>query len=487
MRVRSEGWRSARWRDGGSQPHVGVLEQPSLAGGAAAGTLPGPWPARSRGKAAVAEPAPAGTLPRIEDRFRWPWQGVEWSLGYVAFLGYVFVISSYVVNAGQLLMLTALLGVTLGSRERWRLPAAMGMFLLFIIEVGLTYKVTEYRYYDTKPLQDLVKVFLIALVSVNVLNSRARIRFFMFFYLGTFALFPVRGGVFNWFFYRATTQGRVAWNHIFENPNDFAALMIFPLGLCLAFLVAERLRTLRVLSFIGLAVIPMVVFMTQSRGAILALGGGALTYFALQGRGRLKAFLGFAAIAVVVATFAPSDVWSRLSSLKSASSSGKLEEANDRRSAEQRLEIWKVAWSVHEAFPITGVGWAGYPNAHMAFARRTGFDRIASGARDTHNTYLTVLAETGWIGLGLWLTLIGLVVSKALRAMRRVRSYAAEYAMQLKMLLLSLLSYGACAVFGSFAHMSFTYLHLTTILALATVTLQEVDAFERGPVRRRSA
>jgi O-antigen ligase len=212
-----------------------------------------------------------------------------------------------------------------------------------------------------------------------------------------------------------------------------------------------------------------------------------VTYFALQGRGRLKAFLGFAAIAVVVATFAPSDVWSRLSSLKSASSSGKLEEANDRRSAEQRLEIWKVACSVHEAFPITGVGWAGYPNAHMAFARRTGFDRIASGARDTHNTYLTVLAETGWIGLGLWLTLIGLVVSKALRAMRRVRSYAAEYAMQLKMLLLSLLSYGACAVFGSFAHMSFTYLHLTTILALATVTLQEVDAFERGPVRRRSA
>lgn len=472
MRGGAAGWRTARWRGEGDAAAV-----PPAAPATARRGVQGP----------AAPVAPPTGFERIEQRFTWPWQGVDWSLGYVAFLGYIFIITSYLVNLGQVLMLAAIVGVTLGSRERWKFPPMIAWMVLFLMLLGLTYQSTEYRQYDTKALQDITKVMIIAAVTVSVLTNRARIRFFMFFYLASFALYPVRGGIMNWFVYNATTQGRVAWNYAFENPNDYAALLLFPLGLCLALLYTERGKLIRQAAFIGLASIPMIIFMTQSRGAILAIGVAVLAYFVLQGKGRTRSFIGVVAIAAVVITFAPSDVWTRLGSLKSAGESGDLRSANDQRSAEQRFEIWKVAWAVHKQFPWTGVGWSAYPNAHAEVARRGMFNPIAGGARDAHNTYLTVLAETGWIGLLLWSLIIGSAITTAIRSMRRVRPYAEAYAMQLKALMLALLAYAAAGVFGSFAGMSFTYVNLSTLLALALVTREEVAAFERGPRVMRSA
>lgn len=424
-------------------------------------------------------------FPRVEFQFSWPWEGVQWSLGYVAFLVYVFVISSYIVNIGQPTMGLAILGVTLGSKDRWRFPAPFYPLVAFALLITLTFRSTQYQSYDWQPLEDVMKVFMIFVVGASVLNSRARLRFFMFFYLAVFALFPVRGGLFNWFLYSATTQGRVGWNHLFENPNDFAALMIFPMALAIAVWISERNRLIRFLALAGVGSLPLVIFLTQSRGAILALAGGGFAYFVFQGRGRVKTLMTVLGIAAVLAIFAPSDVWTRIGNLKSATTSGDLRSANDSRSAEQRFEIWKVAWKVHEGFPITGVGWGAYPNAHSEFSRRPGISEIARGARDSHNTYLTLLAETGWIGFVIWMSMLALIVGNAIRAMRRVRPYAPEYALHIRVVLLALLSFGLAGMFGSFAHMSFLYLHLALLIGLANVTNADVDAIERGPMRRR--
>lgn len=469
MRGGAAGWRTARWRGGAIAQAAGVALPP---------TTP-PMPAL------VAPPAAPSFFTRVEQRFQWPWQGVEWSLGYVAFLVYVFVISSYIVNIGQPTMVLAILGITMGSKDKWRFPAPFYLLAIFLALITLTFQSTEYRSYIWQPLEDIVKVFMIFLVGASVLDSRPRLRFFMFFYLAVFALFPVRGGLFNWFIYSATTQGRVGWNHLFENPNDFAALMIFPIALAIAVWLSERTRLIRFLSFAGVAALPLVIFLTQSRGAIVALAGGVFAYFVFQGKGRVKTLLTVAGVAAVVVLFAPSDVWTRIGNLKSATESGNLQQANDSRSAEQRFEIWKVAWKVHEAFPVTGVGWGAYPNAHADFSRRPDISSIARGARDSHNTYLTLLAETGWIGFITWMTMLVLVVGNAIRGMRRIRPYAAEYAMQIRVVLLALLSFGLAGMFGSFAHMSFLYLHLALLIGMATVTNAEVDAIERGPVRRR--
>jgi len=442
-------------------------------------------PTAPRGAAAVAPPM-AG--PMLEQRFPWPWQGVDFTPAYTCYLLYMFVISSYILNIGQVVMGIALLAVTFGTRDRWRFPVPMIFLTAFFLVVALTFKSTEFRSYDNQPLLDFLKVVLITFVGISVLDTRPRIRFFMVFYLASFALFPVRGGIFNWFIYNSATQGRVAWNHAFGNPNDYAALMLFPVGLCLATLLAERSKLMRNAAFLGTLAMPMLIFMTQSRGAILALGVAVMAYFMVQSKGRGRTLLGVGAIAVVVAVFAPRDVWDRLLNLRSATASGNLESANDSRSAEQRFEIWKVAWKVHESFPITGVGWSAYPNAHYEFARRNGMAPLARGARDAHSTYLTLLCEAGWVGFLLWFSFIGTLVGSALQAMRRLRPFAPVHAEQLKMLLLALLAYAAAGVFGSYAGTSLTYVHLAALMALTAVSHREADAYMYGNAgqRRRS-
>ncbi len=83
--------------------------------------------------------------------------------------------------------------------------------------------------------------------------------------------------------------------------------------------------------------------------------------------------------------------------------------------------------------------------------------------------------------------MIALIVTSAIRAMKRIRRYAPDYAMQLKMVLLALLAFGVAGMFGSFAHVSFLYVHLARLIGLTTVANKEVDAFERGPTRLRGA
>ncbi|MEO7962597.1 MAG: O-antigen ligase family protein, partial [Gemmatimonadaceae bacterium] len=208
-------------------------------------------------------------------------------------------------------------------------------------------------------------------------------------------------------------------------------------------------------------------------GAILALGVTVAFYIVIQGKGRGRTIMALGAAALVVTIFAPSTVWNRLSSLKSAAESGKVEDAKDDNSAEQRLAIMKVAADVAKAYPVMGVGWGAYPNANGEFARRSKYSELAKGDRDAHNTYLTVAAETGFVGLSIWLGTIFMCVSVALRGMREVRPYVPEYALQIKFVLLTLLAYGLSGVFGSFAHMNSTYLHLMTVFSLGYMARQE--------------
>lgn len=474
------GWRTRQWRVGNAataQPEQ-FAESPAAAY---------PQASRSRGRRAPTATATlAPSAYNIEESLKWPWQGVQFSFAYVAFLVYIIVISSYILPLGQAAMIAAIIGVMSSNKERVRMPKPLAFLLGFFVLVAVTYKSTQFSSYNWIPLQDLSKLVIVSFIGFAVLTDRARVRFFLFVYIGIFALFPIRGALFNSFIYHSATQGRVAWNNIFENPNDFGALMLFPLAVAASMFLTEKNKTIRMLALAGTIVVPLTIFATQSRGAILALGVAVAFSILIQGKGRMKSLILIASAGAVVAIFAPSSVWSRLSNLRKATESGNLENAGDDQSAEQRLEIMRVAVSVTKSFPVTGVGWAGYPNAHGAFARRSQFKSLAGGERDAHNTYLTLLAETGILGFGLYMGMIWVTVSQAIKAQRRIRRFRPDYAAQLKLLMLALLAYGVCAMFGTFAQIPFIYLHVITLIALTSLANQDAQVFEQQSLRPRA-
>lgn len=106
-----------------------------------------------------------------------------------------------------------------------------------------------------------------------------------------------------------------------------------------------------------------------------------------------------------------------------------------------RLDIWHVSLGMIAAHPVNGVGVRGFryayphyaaPGDHFVVSESCG---AGEGACHPHQLLLEILAETGTIGLLLWLAALGL----ALRAWRRVGTAARERAFPVTLALAAML------------------------------------------------
>lgn len=462
-RSRNVGWRSARF-----------YGEPASAG--AAGTLTRALPSPTGIEAAGSTAVPGGLIDEHLLVAKWPWEGVNWSLGYVGFLAYVWVVTTYTLPIGTATMIAAILGAFLGDRPR--LTQSGVLFLLFFGVCTISFLGSDWKVFTLEFWTGIAKLLLVFAVAQIVLNTRERVRFFVFFYLGTFALYPVRGAIFNYFLYHATEQGRVGWNNLFENPNDISALLLFPFGLALGLVSVERNKTLRYLAMGALICIPLVLALAQSRGAMLSFMGGVVLFFLQNKRARMMMIGGAAVVTIVFATLAPDQLWKRLSTLEEAAGAGSLAAADDLGSAEQRFEIWKVSVVVIAQNPIIGVGPGSYPFAHVFAARDPEVLRTAGGLRDAHSTYFTLAAEFGIFGFALYMG-AGLVVwLKSRRVRERIQARMPRHAQQLLLAEIGLISYAASAVFGTYIIFPFTYIQLAIVWGLAEMA--ELNANELG-------
>ena len=78
---------------------------------------------------------------------------------------------------------------------------------------------------------EVMKIALIGIAACNVISTPRSGRTFVVWYLALFALYPVRGALYN-YVHEITEAGRISWNFFFRNPNDLALACFLPLGLC---------------------------------------------------------------------------------------------------------------------------------------------------------------------------------------------------------------------------------------------------------------
>jgi O-antigen ligase len=446
----------------------------------------GLWPARLPRPAAPGAPvhhvtaaAPAiAELPPEVSADKWPWRGVQWTLTYVGFLGYIFAMTTYRFPIGDVSIVVALFGLLL-QREPIRVPGVLKGLLVFLLWSVLGYTMTRYPSLVFAKLNILIKVWLIALVAANALRTRAQLRFFLVFWLGCFALYPVRGALFNYYIYRETLFGRALWNYIFANPNDLAAYCILQLSMALAVHAIEKKGPVQLASRLGMAVIPFLIVITKSRGAFLGFAGFLM--FVLSGQKRRGRAIGLTVlIAGLVLAIAPQGVLDRVFALKKIETTGNVAAADEEGSAEQRYEIWKVARSVIASNPVSGVGLGAYPAAHAQAAMTGPFKETARGYRDTHSTYLNVLAETGIIGfvIFIWSYAGSLIGIERLR--RRVKGARPRTAQVLYALEVGAIGFFIAGLFGSMAYVSFLILHVVLTWCVAEMVKKELAVAARS-------
>lgn len=476
-----EGWRSARSR--------ARLQGPRTTPGHAA-RAPAARPAvpqfHATPMAVPSETAPAAAPRGLWATVRALVGSTSWSLMLVGFIAYIFIVTTYRIPGGNVAMAVALVGL-LFKREPLRVPPTLLWLAAFFIWGALGYMTTQHPDVVADRLIALGKLWLVALVAANALRTRGQIRFYMVFFLGCFALFPLRGALVNYFVAGYTTFGRALWNYIYSNPNDLAALAMLQLSMAAALFMTEPKGWIKRAAMLGMFLLPLLILLTQSRSAFLATA--VVTVAAvLSHRRRGRAMLVAGAAALLLVAVSPGGVWKRVKGLTNVTSVETQESAVDEEgSAFQRFQILKVARRMIADHPINGVGLGAYPLEHQAYVRGGGFHQTARGKRDTHNTYLNVAAETGLPGLALFLAALGSALIPAERARRLAKHRLPWAATQLYYLELGLVAFLLGGIFGSYAHLSFTYLHLVLLAVITAATRRELQTLAVPPAAAAAA
>lgn len=407
--------------------------------------------------------------------------GIKWSPLLIGFLAYVGVIVTYKFPIGDLMMAVALLGL-LVQRDRIRVPTYLVLFALFVAWSAVGFLLSNYPQIVWDHLIDSVKVFLVALVAANAIRTRPQLRVFVIFFLGCYALFPVRGALFNYFISHYTLVGRAIWNYIYQNPNDLAALTLLQFSMAVGLTATEKPGWVRWAARAGIVVLPLLILLTQSRGAFIALAAMIAMMIAVQRGRRVRLVASILVVGAIVGSMIPSSAWQRFHGLTRATSTSNLSQVDSEGSAKDRYAVWTVAFRIIASQPVFGVGVGAYPLAHNDYTiASTDLTAGARGYRDTHSTYFNLAAEVGIPGLLLFLSMIGTTLLHAARARRACAAVLPRAAAQLLYLELGLFGYLVAGVFGSFAKLPFLYLHITLIWASAEECMHAAQSLTSPP------
>jgi putative inorganic carbon (hco3(-)) transporter len=196
------------------------------------------------------------------------------------------------------------------------------------------------------------------------------------------------------------------------DPNELAAVLVA--GLILGgtlFSILRRSPALRLTAAVGSVLCAVGLFSTFSRGGLVALGCALVAAMFVGGRwrGRAVAIGVTAALGAVLffAMFAPKQASERITKVDGGTG---------------RTDIWNVGGRMVEAHPIRGVGAGNFQVSAVHYVLKPGsirYDYFIDHPKVAHNTYLQVLAELGFVGLGLFLTLIVFAFTCIVKAARR--------------------------------------------------------------------
>lgn len=389
----------------------------------------------------------------------------------VVFMLYTAAILTYRLPIGAPAIAAALC-FTFFQSGKVRVPPPLVVLLLLslwllICSMGSPYSTVSMYYLSN----GWLKLLVIFFVALNVLRTRAQARLFMVFLLGVFLAFPVRGAIFNWF-YGYAPGGRALWNGEFANPNGLGAMCVLMIGIAGGLVVTEsRKSPVWLLSLGAILVLPLLIVMTASRGSFIGLA--VFVLLVLFGtKQKLRALSAVSIVLLVALLFAPQKALERLGGIKKLNSSD-LKQADAEGSASERYALWTVGAHIIKDHPVFGVGHAAAPYAVKDYWPQIGY-------KDLHSVYLTVLAESGPVGLLLYLTCIGLVIRKTRRVRKLVKPIEPRTEWQLRCLEIGLVSFLITAIWGAQPFLILFFLQLGMMWSVADVT-------ERGVIARLHA
>jgi O-antigen ligase len=205
--------------------------------------------------------------------------------------------------------------------------------------------------------------------------------------------------------------GRVRGPFLVSPTMGLALLFSFFACLALARQAVGPRRWL--IHVVCLAMLP-VLFWTHTRSVWLGLALGTIIWVLHAGRrwSRVAGISLVTAAAIAVMFFNAENILSEQREVGGVT---------DEKPIEMRLGLAMITWDMFQDHPVFGVGFGHFRDVAPSYARRldSPYYYFASSAME-HNNFLSVLAETGAVGLLLYLALLAALLRISFRLYRRL-------------------------------------------------------------------
>ncbi|MCI1193132.1 putative O-glycosylation ligase, exosortase A system-associated [Calidifontimicrobium sp. SYSU G02091] len=379
-----------------------------------------------------------------------------WGILMLAWLGYMnphrltwgFMFSMPVV---QIVAIVTLIGM-LVSKETKRMvwSREIAVLVLFIVWMGITTTTAFYQNLAIQQYEKVIKIQILTFMTLLMLTSERKVHLFIWTIALSLGFYGVKGGLFtivNGGVYRV--QGPEGT--FIGGNNELALALVMTIPLMRYLYLHEKQKLIKLGLAAAMVLTAIAAFGTQSRGALVALvlTGGI---FWLKSRHKFVTAILIATAAGVALSVMPAEWYERMSTIKTYQEDG---------SAQGRINQWGNAINIAND-RITGGGFETW--------QRPVCERYApnpNDCRDVHSIYFEVLGEHGWIGLAIFLTLLGMTWLKCSSIIRRTKKdpallWARDLAAMVQVSMVAYLSAGA---FLGLAYFDYIY-HLVAVVVV---------------------
>ena len=256
------------------------------------------------------------------------------------------------------------------------------------------------------------------------------------------------------------------------DPNFFAQVMVVLALLGMERLLHEKRLFWKIIAGWAAVVSTLTVVFTFSRGSTIALVLAFLIFFWIN---KLKPaqLIVILTVGIALLLFAPPTYYQRLLSIADILPSGNGGQLNVRedRAVQGRASESLTAWVMLMDRPVTGVGLSNFSYLYQDYSKSLGLAPSARN-RSPHNLYLEVAAETGVVGLAVFMTMIALAMRSILIARRRfIEAGMEDYANMATGYAIAFTGYLLAAMFVHAAYPRYFYLLIGIAFALPNLVI----------------
>ena len=253
---------------------------------------------------------------------------------------------------------------------------------------------------------------------------------------------------------------------VLGDPNDLALVLLFPFSFAVSLLMTKGLSLkFRLLGLIASITLFSAIIATQSRGGLLGILAvvGIVAYRRFKSKVLFFSLGGICTLALFV-----------LAGISGRQSGGAAEDGLD-ESAMGRLHAWEAAFGMAVDNPMTGVGINNFYFNYYFYSKY--WDGLNHAV---HSTWFGVLAETGFVGLFTFLTMVIITFKTSRNTLKVVTTSDSKFSPIIRAISEgNFAGVAAFCVSGTFLTQGFTW-PLYILIALTAAVSQFVDNKRNG-------